>query len=108
MSDSATFGGNADVDVTGSGQQQYQDHGPAANVDFHSIYVDSVVCSPDGREAGIFGDGTVNGSGSFPYRIRVRDVADPGTGADRYGILIGNGYASGDRTLEGGNVKIHD
>ena len=106
--DPATFGGNADVDVTASGQQQYQDHGPAADVDFHSIDVDSVVCSPDGKEAEIFGDGTVNGSGSFPYRIRVRDVADPGTGVDRYGIVLGNGYASGDRTLEGGNVKIHD
>jgi hypothetical protein len=106
--DRATFGGNADVDVTASGQEQYQDHGPAANVDFHSIDVDSVVCSPDGREAEIYGDGTVNGSGSFPYRIRVRDVAEPGTGSDRYGIVIGNGYASGDRTLEGGNVKIHD
>jgi hypothetical protein len=22
--------------------------------------------------------------------------------------VIGNGYASGDRTLEGGNIKIHD
>jgi len=106
--DPATFGGNADVDVTASGQQQYQDHGPAADVDFHSIDVDSVICSPDGREAEIYGDGTVNGSGSFPYRIRCRDVADPGTGVDRYGIVIGNGYASGDRTLEGGNVKIHD
>jgi hypothetical protein len=107
--DDATFGGNASVDAAGtaSGQEEYQDHGPAAELDFHSLEIASVICSEDGKEASIFGDGTVDGSGDFGFRIRVRDEAEPGAGADVYGILIANGYASGDRTLVGGNVQIH-
>jgi hypothetical protein len=107
--DRATFGGNASVDGAGvaAGQEEYQDHGPSFALDFHSLAVESVVCSDDGGEAQIFGEGTVDGNGSFAFRIRVRDEAEPGTGADVYGIVIGNGYASGDRTLEGGNVQIH-
>jgi hypothetical protein len=107
--DDATFGGNASVDAAGaaSGQEEYQDHGPASELDFHSLDIASVVCSEDSKEASIFGDGSVDGSGSFAFRIRVRDEAEPGAGADVYGILLANGYASGDRTLVGGNVQIH-
>ena len=107
--DDATFGGNASVGAAGtaSGQEEYQDHGPASALDFHSLEIVSVVCSDDGKEASIFGDGTVDGSGRFAFRIRVRDEAEPGAGSDVYGILIANGYASGDRTLAGGNVQIH-
>jgi hypothetical protein len=107
--DDATFGGNASVDAAGaaSGQEEYQDHGPASELDFHSLGIASVVCSDDSKEASIFGDGSVDGSGSFAFRIRVRDEAEPGAGADVYGILLANGYASGDRTLVGGNVQIH-
>jgi Bacterial Ig-like domain (group 1) len=107
--DDATFAGNASVDAEGvaTGQEEYQDHGPAAELDFHSLEIASVVCSEGGKEASIFGDGTVAGSGDFGFRIRVRDEAEPGAGADVYGILIANGYASGDQTLAGGNVQIH-
>lgn len=107
--DRATFGGNASVDLSGStqGAEEYQDHGPAQSFDFHSDKILAVVCSSDGREAAIFGEGEVDGVGPFAFRIRVRDQAEPGAGADVYGILIGNGYASGDRTLAGGNVQIH-
>jgi hypothetical protein len=107
--DRATFGGNASVDLSGSarGEEEYQDHGPARPLDFHSTKILSLVCSDDGKEAEIFGEGNVDGSGPFVFRIRVRDEAEPGAGADVYGILIGNGYASGDQTLEGGNVQIH-
>jgi Bacterial Ig-like domain (group 1) len=107
--DEATFGGNATVDGAGaaSGQEEYQDHGPASDLDFHSLEIVSVVCSQDGKEASIFGDGTVDGSGEFGFRIRVRDQAEPGTGFDVYGIVIANGYASGDQTLVGGNVQVH-
>ncbi|MGH3034159.1 MAG: post-COAP-1 domain-containing protein [Gaiellaceae bacterium] len=106
--DRATFGGNASVDSTGSvrGEEEYQDHGPAQRFDFHSTEIVSVVCSADGMEADIFGEGELDRAGPFSFRIRVRDQAEPGAGADVYGILIGDGYASGDQTLEGGNVQI--
>jgi hypothetical protein len=90
-----------------TGQEEYQDHGPATPLNFHSTEISSVVCAHDGQEAQIFGQGAVDGLGPFSFRIRVRDLGEPGAGADTYGIVIGNGYASGDQTLEGGNVQIH-
>jgi hypothetical protein len=36
----------------------------------------------------------------------VQDLAEPGTGFDTYGILLENGYYSGEKVLEGGNVQI--
>jgi beta-propeller repeat-containing protein len=107
--DPATFGGNAQVISEGqevSGQEEYQDHGPADPMNVHSINVLAVVCSADGTEATIFGQATIDGLGSFDYRIRVKDAGEPGT-SDQYGILLSTGYFSGDQTLEGGNVQIH-
>ena len=53
------------------------------------------------------GEATVNGSGSFDYRIDVTDNAEPGAGTDTYRIRLSNGYDSGTQTLEGGNVQLH-
>jgi hypothetical protein len=106
--DTATFGGNARALANGSaqGEEEYQDHGPAQPLSLHSIELVAVTCNEDRTEAEIFGQGEVDGAGSFFFRIRARDAAEPGAGADAYGILISNGYASGDQTLEGGNVQI--
>lgn len=101
--DRANFGGNAKG--TGpSGQQEYQDHGPAQPMNVHSINVMAVRCSTDGTRASIFGKATINGAGSFDYRI---DVTDPATGSDTYRLRLSNGYDSGIRALSGGNVQIH-
>jgi hypothetical protein len=107
--DTATFGGNARAIASGAaqGEEEYQDHGPAQPLSLQSIELAAVTCSEDRTEAEIFGQGEVDGAGSFFFRIRVRDAGEPGAGADVYGILIGNGYASGDQTLEGGNVQIN-
>lgn len=109
--DKATFGGNAQV--TGGapkGQEEYQDHGPAQARNVHSIDVDAVVCSADKadkKSASIFGDATVNGSGSVKYRIDLKDNGEPGRN-DTYRIRTSDGYDSGEQTLEaGGNVQIH-
>ena len=37
----------------------------------------------------------------------MTDNQEPGVGFDVYGILISNGYNSGDKILEGGNIQIH-
>ena len=73
----------------------------------HSLNVLAVVCSADGKSASIFGKATVNGSGSFDYRIDVTDNAEPGSGADTYRIRLSNGYDSGLQTLAGGNIQMH-
>ena len=103
--DKATFGGNASASGTPSGNQEYQDHGPAADLNVHSTAVLAVVCS--GNTASVFGTATIDGSGSFTYRIDLTDVTEPGADADKYRIRLSTGYDSGERTLTGGNIQLH-
>jgi Big-like domain-containing protein/beta-propeller repeat-containing protein len=103
--DRANFGGNAQGNGP-KGQEEYQDHGPAMDINVHSINVLAVTCSRDGTMASIFGKATVNGAGSYDYRIDVRDLGEPGRN-DRYRIRLSNGYDSGDQQLRGGNVQAH-
>ena len=106
--DKSSFGGNAKSSESGatSGQQQYRDRGPAQPMRVNSINVLAIVC--DGAtEASIYGQATIDGSGSFFFRIKVKDVAEPGVGQDTYWIILENGYNSGEHTLGGGNVQIH-
>jgi hypothetical protein len=106
--DKATFGGNAMVRASGPrGEEQYQDHGPAASLNVHSIDVRAVACSADGKSASIFGTATVMGSGSFDYRIDVSDNGEPGAGSDTYRVRLSTSYDSGTQTLIGGNVQLH-
>src|SRR4029078_13547650 len=63
--DTASFGGNAQVSSGGSpsGQEQYQDHGPAQAIDVKALSVDAIVCGSDRTTATIIGSASVNGSG---------------------------------------------
>jgi hypothetical protein len=101
--DKATFGGNAHVPP--KGQEQYRDHGPAADLNVHSLDVQAVTCSTDGTQASIFGEATVGGA-TFDYRIDLQDLGEPGVD-DTYRIRLSNGYDSGVQVLESGNVQIH-
>ena len=103
--DKATFGGNAKA-IGPKGQEQFQDHGPAMDINVHSIDVQAVLCSADGMSASILGTATIDGAGSFDYRIDVTDQGEPGS-SDTYQIRLSNGYDSGLQTLAGGNVQIH-
>jgi Big-like domain-containing protein len=105
--DKATFGSIATVSASGtpSGAQEYQDHGAATDINVHSTAVLAVVCR--GKRASVFGKATINGSGSYNYRIDMIDVAEPGVGNDRYRIRLSTGYDSGSQLLIGGNIQIH-
>ncbi|MHB1244289.1 MAG: post-COAP-1 domain-containing protein [Gaiellaceae bacterium] len=103
--DKATFGGNAKADGL-KGNENYQDHGPATAMHVQSSAILAVTCSSDETSASIFGTATVDGAGSFDFRIDVRDLGEPGT-SDRYRLRLSNGYDSGDQQLEGGNIQIH-
>jgi Bacterial Ig-like domain (group 1) len=102
--DHATFGGNAQVPP--KGQEQYQDHGPAADLNVHSIVVQAVTCNADGTQASIFGRATINGAGVYDFRIDLVDSGEPGT-SDTYRLRLSSGYDSGTQVLVGGNVQIH-
>jgi hypothetical protein len=106
--DKGTFGGNAKSSATRatSGQEQYQDHGPAQPLNVHSINVQSINCNSTFTEATIEGQATINGSGSYHYTITVQDNGSSGS-SDAYGITLSNGYSSGLRALKSGNVDIH-
>ncbi len=105
--DKSSFGGNAKVDADGnvSGNEEYQDHGPADPMNL-SGNVLVVVCT-SATQATIYGEATIDGSGSFLYRLNVEDNAEPGKDMDKYWILVDNGYDSGNQILKGGNVQIH-
>jgi len=106
--DRATFGGNAKVlaDGTVQGQQRYQDQGPVQAMNVHSTAITATTCSQDRTTASIFGKATIDGAGSYVFRI---DVTDTGAGGsnDTYGIMLETGYQSGQHQLGAGNVTIH-
>ena len=107
--DTATFSGRATASGSGqdvSGEQHYHDHGPVQRLKVRSINVRAVICSVDHTAATIFGEATIDGAGSVDYRIDVKDLGEPGKDLDVYGIVLSNGYASGDQMLEAGNVRI--
>jgi len=106
--DRASFGGNAKVSSAGepTGQQEYQDHGPAQPMNVHSTRILAVVCSNNGKQATIFGLATIDGSGEFAFRIDVQDLGEPGVGQDTYRMRIAI-YDSGEQKLLGGNIQIH-
>lgn len=106
--DQGSFGGVARSDAAGnaSGNEEYQDHGPAQPMNVKAITILAITCTADFKTATVFGNATIDGSGSFPFRIRMTDNGEPGT-ADVYGIILSNGYVSGDKVLEGGNIQIH-
>ena len=107
--DKATFGGNAKAHpkkASPQGQEQFQDHGPAADMNVHSISVLAVTCNAAGTAASIFGKATIDGSGSFDYRIDLQDLGEPGRN-DTYRLRLSTGYDTGVRTLRGGNVQVH-
>ena len=105
--DKATFSGNARslANASTQGVEEYQDPGPVQRLKVRSINVLAVVC--DGSTAAtIYGQATIDGAGAFSYRIKVKDLAKPGKGVDTYGILLSNGYSSGEQPLQAGNVQI--
>jgi hypothetical protein len=52
------------------------------------------------------GTATLNGSGSYMFRIDVKDLGEPGVN-NPYRIRLSNGYDSGDKQLTSGNIQIH-
>ncbi|HEY0444270.1 MAG TPA: vWA domain-containing protein [Candidatus Limnocylindrales bacterium] len=103
--DKATFGGNAKGKGP-SGEEEFQDHGGAIDINVHSSSILAVTCTRDGTRASIFGKATINGAGAYDFRIDVQDLGEPGS-SDTYRIRLSSGYDSGEQTLSGGNVQTH-
>jgi hypothetical protein len=101
-----SFGGSVHTDQAAapSGQEQYTDS--PANLDVHSIDILAITCSSNLELADIYGDATINGSGSFVFRIEVTDP-DTSGGNDMYWIVLSNGYDSGSHPIGGGHIEIH-
>ena len=74
--DKAMFGANAQA--PNKGQQEYQDHGPAEDINMHSTSITAVVCSADKKSGSIFGTATINGAGTYYFRIEPDMEAKPG------------------------------
>jgi hypothetical protein len=109
--DKSSFGGNAKVSGDGStiqGNEEYQDHGPANPRNVKSIRLLATTCTTDTQPqaATIFGRATIDGAGDYVFRIDVTDGGNGGS-SDSYGIMLSDGYASGQQQLQAGNVTIH-
>ena len=107
--DHVNFGGNAQNDSGGnpSGQEEFQDQGPAQPMNVHTISIAGIVCNDDRTSATIYGEATMNGSGDHPFKIDVTDAGEPGTN-DMYGLtFFDTPYTSGLHLLMGGNIQIH-
>ena len=108
--DRGSFGGNATSDAFGvaRGQEEYQDHGPATDLNVHSILIERITCFNGRTEAEIEGQARVDGQGVHKFRIRVRDAGEPGN-LDRYQLRLEGPaiYDSGFQLLQGGNIQIH-
>jgi hypothetical protein len=105
--DRANFGGNARSDAAGDvkGAEDYRDHGPAQPQNVKSIRITALTCTQAGTQASIFGEATIDGSGTHAFEIDVQDLAESGKGVDTYRIVLDTGYDSGLQQLEGGNVQ---
>src|SRR5439155_566034 len=106
--DKANFHGIASSDAQGnaSGNESYQDHGPAQPFTMDSTTILAVTCADNRMSATIFGEATIDGSGNHMFQIDVIDRGQNGSN-DKYGISIPDiGYASGLQPLQGGNVTI--
>jgi hypothetical protein len=107
--DRASFGGVAKESsaLVASGNEEYQDHGPAQPMNVKSLVVQAITCNANRTQGTIFGTATIDGSGVHNFRIDVQDNGEPGTGLDHYRMRLDTGYDSGDHRLKGGNVQIH-
>jgi len=59
-----------------------------------------------GTDAYIFGHATIDGA-THNSRLHLVDAGEPGT-ADRFELLLSNGYTAGTgQTINDGNIQIH-
>jgi hypothetical protein len=71
----------------------------------NSISILAVACNTNLTLADIYGKASIDGAGSFAFRIEVQDLSSLGL-ADTYWIILSNGYDSGSHALGGGSVQI--
>ena len=90
-----------------SGHESYEDRGPLEPQQIDSTSLLAVVCptGPGPPTAMIYGHATVDGAGDFVFLITVTDGGN-GAKNDKYGIIVSNGYVSGQQPLQGGNINI--
>lgn len=115
---SATFGGRIDTGagkatfagtaLTAGGdlraQTEHQDHATGLTVNGDEVL--AVVCDRSGGTATVYGRARLDSGAVTAYRLLATDLAEPGAGADTYRLLLGSGYDSRERVLEGGNVQV--
>jgi len=84
------------------GTLQFHDH--TNDIDLHTSNITGI--SVSGTEAYVFGHATVDGA-SRTFRLHLVDAGEPGT-ADRFELMLSNGYTAGtSQTINDGNIQIH-
>ena len=106
--DRGNFSGEVHVaNGQATGHESYEDRGPLEPQQIDSTSLLAAICpsAPGPQMAMIYGHATVDGAGDFVFLITVTDGGNGGKN-DSYGIIVSNGYISGQQPLQGGNVNI--
>jgi hypothetical protein len=84
-------------------------HLKEANIELKATSFDWLVISTDGagKRADFQGTGTINGSGSYTFRVIARDQPSGDTFSIEIRDANGVPYASSSGTLGGGSIKVH-
>jgi|GEM_PF-2005286 len=100
----ATFAFTISTDASGKprGTLTYQD--PVYGRKVQSTSLSKVLIT--GTHALVVGKATVGGKGDYTFTANLDDVAEPGTGKDRFQISLSDGYSNGS-VLGGGNIQLH-
>lgn len=89
----------------GKGELQYQDD--QAGLKFHGQEIAAVRI--EGNTTVVEGAGRLNGADGYRFVLRLRDMGEPGAGADKFGITITGpdvNYKIGETAIAGGNIQI--
>lgn len=84
------------------GHLTYIDHGSGLKVKGTDVTAYVV----DDTTRHVEGIAEINGQGGFTYQVDVTDSGEPGRN-DIFALSLSNGYHTGSRRLDGGNIQLH-
>jgi hypothetical protein len=100
----ATFGLSFTGLPTVGGSLDYTDHSSATPRKVLSVTVTSYVQT--GTTAKVFGTATIDGAGSYVFRLDLADNGEPGR-LDTFRLRMSDGYDTGTQNLVSGNLQAH-
>ncbi len=90
---------------TPRGSLRYRDGGPALPIRVRSLSIRSLTCRTREVTASMFGKASIDGAGSFDYRVDIRP-SGRGRRHGSYRVRLSSGYDSGSELIQKGTTTI--